>query len=126
VTSVMGETILLGNKSQDRKKIQVCYDCYSPYIRSSVWLKILPEDLYVELLCFITGNWKEHPSQLQNVLFLKYMTSSGSTGLASVSNVANRIRIYVSSYGWQTWRPIERSGMFGGDAKYKSMPEYTQ
>jgi hypothetical protein len=74
-------------------------------------LKILPEDLYVELLCFITVNWKEHASQLQNVILLKYMASSGNTGLASVSNaaeristdlasvsnVADRIRIYLSS-----------------------------
>ena len=87
---------MLGNKSRDRKKIQVCCDCYSPCILSFVWLKSLPEDLYVELLCFITVNWKERPSQLQNVLLLKYMTSSGIIGLASVSNVANHIRIYLS------------------------------
>jgi hypothetical protein len=59
-------------------------------------LKIPPEDFYVELLCFITVNWKEHPSQLQNVPLLKYMTSSDNTSLASVSNVADRIRIYLS------------------------------
>jgi hypothetical protein len=95
----------------DGEKIQVCCDCYSPCIRSSVWLKILPEDLYVELLCFITANWKERQTQLQNVILLKYMTSSGSTGLASVSNVAecistglesvsnvaDRIKIYILS-----------------------------
>jgi hypothetical protein len=88
---------LLGNKRRDRKKIKVCCDCYSPYIRSYVWLKSLPEDVYVELLCFITVNWKERPSQLQNVLLLKYMTSSGSTGPTSVSYAADRIRIYLSS-----------------------------
>jgi hypothetical protein len=74
-------------------------------------LKILLEDLYVELLCFIIVNWKERPSQLQNVLLLKYMTSLGNiglesisnvadhiiTGLASVSNAGDRIRIYISS-----------------------------
>jgi hypothetical protein len=97
VTSVMGETNPVRQQKPRQKKIQVCCDCYSPCIRSSVWLKSLPEDLYVELLCFITVNWKERPSQLQNVLLLKYMTSSGSTGLASVSNVADRIRIYLSS-----------------------------
>jgi hypothetical protein len=93
------------------KKIQVCSDWYSPCIRSSVWLKSLPEDLYVELLCFITVNWKKRPTQMQNENLLRYITSSGSrgvasasnaaertnTGLASVSNVADGIRIYLSS-----------------------------
>jgi hypothetical protein len=60
-------------------------------------LKSLPEDLYVELLCFITVNWKERPTQLQNVILLKYMTSSGSTGLASVSNAAERISTILAS-----------------------------
>ena len=88
---------MLGNKSRDRKKIKVCCDCYSPYIRPYVWLKSLPEDVYVELLCFIIVNWKERPSQLQNVLLLKYMTSSGNTGMGSVSNAADHIRIYLLS-----------------------------
>jgi hypothetical protein len=97
VTSVMGKTNLVRQQKLRQKKNQVCCDCYSPYIRSFVWLKSMPEDLYVELLCFITVNWKERPSQLQNVPMLKYMTSSGSTGLPSVSNAADRIRIYLSS-----------------------------
>ena len=93
------------------KKIQVCSDWYSPCIRSSVWLKSLPEDLYVELRYFITVNWKKRPTQMKNTNFLRYITSSGSTDLASasnaaerittgvesVSNVANGIRIYISS-----------------------------
>ena len=101
----------MSQQLKQRKIIQVRSDWYSPYIRSSVWLRSLPEDLYVELLCFITVNWKERPTQLQNVFLLKYTTSSGSTGLqsvsnvaewintglASVSNVADRIRIYLSS-----------------------------
>jgi hypothetical protein len=98
VTSALGETNPVSQqKLRQKKKIQVCCDCYSPCIRSSVWLKSLPEDLYVELLCFITVNWKGRPSQLQNVPLLKYTTSSSSTDLASVSNVADHIRIYLSS-----------------------------
>jgi hypothetical protein len=74
-------------------------------------LKSLPEDLYVELLCFITVNWKKRPTQLQNENLLRYITYSANTALASasnaaertntdlasVSNVADRIRIYLSS-----------------------------
>jgi hypothetical protein len=37
----------------DGKKIQVCCDVILPV---SIWLKIMLEDLYVELLCFITVN----------------------------------------------------------------------
>jgi hypothetical protein len=66
-------------------------------IRSSVWLKILLEDLYVELICFIIINWKKRSSQMKNVPLLKYMTSYDITDLAIVSNVADRIRIYLLS-----------------------------
>ena len=65
----------------------------------------------MELLCFITVNWKKRPTQMQNANLLRYITSSGSrgvesasnvaectnTGLESVSNVADGIRIYISS-----------------------------
>jgi hypothetical protein len=74
-------------------------------------LKSLPEDLYVELLCFIAVNWKKRRTQLQNANLLRYITSSGNaglenvsnaaerinTGLANVSNVLDPIRIYLSS-----------------------------
>jgi hypothetical protein len=96
VLSALGETNPVRQQKR-QKKNQVCCDCYSPCIRSSVWLKSLPEDLYVELLCFIMVNWKGHPSQLQNVPMLKYIASSNNTGLESVSNVVDRIRIYLSS-----------------------------
>jgi hypothetical protein len=66
-------------------------------IRSSVWLKSLLEYLYVEIICFIIVNWKKRSSQMKNVLLLKYMTCYGITDLASVSNVADRIRIYLFS-----------------------------
>jgi hypothetical protein len=93
------------------KIIQVCSDWYSPYIRSSVWLRSLLEDFYVELLCFITVNWKERPTHMQKSTLLRYITSSGSrgvasasnavectkTGLESVSNVVDGIIIYLSS-----------------------------
>jgi hypothetical protein len=101
----------MSQQLKQRKIIQVRSDWYSPYIRSSVWLRSLPEDLYVELLCFITVNWKERPTQMQKATLLRYITSSGSrgvasasnaaectrTGLASVSNAADGIRIYLSS-----------------------------
>ena len=65
----------------------------------------------MELLCFITVNWKERPTQMQKETLLRYITSSGSrgvesvsnaiectrTGLESVSNVVDGIRIYLSS-----------------------------
>jgi hypothetical protein len=74
-------------------------------------LKILPEDLYVELLFFTAVNWKKHRTHLQNANLLRYITSSGSvgmenvsnvaecinTGLENVSNVPDHIRIYLSS-----------------------------
>jgi hypothetical protein len=66
-------------------------------IRSSVWLKSLLEDLYVEIICFIIVNWKKRSSQMKNVLLLKYMTSYDIIDMASVSNVADRIRIYLLS-----------------------------
>ena len=68
----------MSQQLKQQKIIQVHSDWYSPYIRSSVWLRILPEDLYVELLCFIIVNWKKHPTQLQNENMLRYITSSGS------------------------------------------------
>jgi hypothetical protein len=71
----------------------------------------LPEDLYVELLCFITVNWKKLPTHMQNENLFRHITSSGNrgmesasnvvertnTGLASVSNVVDGITIYISS-----------------------------
>jgi hypothetical protein len=60
-------------------------------------LKSLREYLYVELLCFITVNWKERASQLQNIILLKYMDYSGNTGLTSVSNAAERINTDLTS-----------------------------
>jgi hypothetical protein len=60
------------------KKIQVYSDWYSPYIRSSIWLRSLPENSYVKILYFITINWKKRPTQMQNENLLRYITSSGS------------------------------------------------
>ena len=98
MTSALGETNPVSQqKLRQKKKIQVCCDCYSPCIRLFVWLKSLPEDLYVELLCFIMVNWKGRPKQLQNVPLLKYMASSGNTSLESVSNVAELISIDLTS-----------------------------
>jgi sacsin len=87
---------MLANRNSDKKN-QVSYDWYSPCIRSFGWLKGLPEDLYVELLCFVTGNWKGLSSHLQNAPLLKYISSSNNTDFASVSNLANHTRIYLSS-----------------------------
>ena len=97
MTLALGETNPVSQQKLRQKKNQVCCDYYYPCIQSSVWLKILPEDLYVELLCFITVNWKGRPRQLQNVPMLKYTASSSSTDLVSISNVANHISIYLSS-----------------------------
>ena len=97
MTSSLGETNHVSQQKMRQIKIQVCCDCYSPYIRSFVWLKSLPEDLYVELLCFITVIWKKHPTQLQNENMLRYITSLGSTGLASASNVAEHISTTLAS-----------------------------
>lgn len=72
------------------KKVQVHSHWYSPCIRSSVWLKSLPEDLYVEILCFIKVNWKKHSNQMKNENLLRYITSLASRGVASASNVAER------------------------------------
>ena len=101
------------------KKIQVRSDWYSPCIRSSIWLKILTEDLYVELLCFITVSWKKCPTQMQNENMLRYITSSGSRGVESASNVAECTKMHQNIsflIEGEVWRPTERYGMFGGDA----------
>jgi hypothetical protein len=77
--------------------VQVSYNWYSPCIWSSGWLKGLPKDLYVELLCFIAENWKGLSSHLQNAPLLKYVSSSNNTDLASVSNAAVHTIIYLSN-----------------------------
>jgi hypothetical protein len=125
VTSALGEKNYVSQQKL-RQKIQVSYDWYSPCIRSFVWLKGLPEDLYVEFLCFIVVNWKGRSSHLQNAPLLKYIASSNNTDLASVSNVADHTRIYLSSEEWHISWLTKWSGIFGSDAKYYSMPEYTQ
>jgi hypothetical protein len=89
-------------------------------------LKGLPEDLYVELLCFVTGNWKGLSSHLQNAPLLKYIASSNNTYLASVSNPADHTRIYLSSEESHISWLAKWSGIFRNDAKYYSMREYTQ
>jgi hypothetical protein len=124
VTSTLGEKIMLANKISEKKSKHLMIDILL-CIRSFGWLKGLPEDLYVELLCFIVENWKGLSSHLQNAPLLKYIASSNNTDLASVSNVADHTRIYLSleesHISWLTnW-----SGIFKSDAKYYSMLEYT-
>jgi hypothetical protein len=89
-------------------------------------LKGLPEDLYVELLCFVTVNWKGLSGHLQNVLSLKYMASSNNTDLVNVSNYADHKRIYLSSEESHISWLAKWSGIFGNDAKYYSIHEYNQ
>ena len=94
--SALGEKISVSQQKL-RQKIQVSCDWYYPCIRSFVWLKGLPEDLYVEFLCFIAVNWKGHSSHLQNSPLLKYIASYNNTDLTIVSNDVDHIRIYISS-----------------------------
>jgi hypothetical protein len=92
-------------------------------------LKSLPEDLYVELLCFITVNWKERPTQLQNVILLKYMTSSGNIGLKVYQMLQN-----ASAQVWQVYQMLQiaseyifrhSGGRYGGPQKGLECSEVT-
>ena len=73
----------------------------------------------MELLFFIIVNWKEHPTQMQKAILLRYITSSGSRGVESASNVVECTRMHQNIsilIAGKVWRPTERSGMFEGDA----------
>jgi hypothetical protein len=128
VTSSLSEkkTLLANRNSDTQKKNQVSCDWCSPCIRCFGWLKGLPEDLCVELLCFLTGNWKGLSGHLQNAPSLKYIASSNNTDLASVSNSADHTRIYLSSEESHISWLAKWSGIFRNDAKYYSIHEYTQ
>jgi hypothetical protein len=69
------------------------------------WLKILPGDLFVDLLCFLAGSWNGFSSHMQNTPSLKYIVSSNNTGLASVSNSAEHTRICLRR-GSHTYRGL--------------------
>jgi hypothetical protein len=81
-------------------------------------LKGLREDLYVELLCFVTRNWKGLLGHLQNAISLKYIDSSNNKDLENVSNSADHTRIYLSSEESHISWLAKWSGIFGNDAKY--------
>ena len=70
---------------------------HSPYIRSPGWLKGLPENMYIELLCCIAENQKGLSTHLQNAILLKYVCSSNNTDLESVENVSFYEKNYLSS-----------------------------
>jgi hypothetical protein len=112
---------MLANRNSDTKKNQVSYDWYSPCIRCFGWLKGPPEDLYVELLCFVTENWKGLSCHLQNAPSLKYIASSNNTDLENVSNFVDHTRIYLSPEESHISWLAKWSGIFINDAKYYSI-----
>ena len=86
----------------------------------------MPEDSYVELLCFVARNWKGLSSHLQNASLLKYIGSSNNTDLASVSNSAEHTRICLPSEESHLLWLAKWSVIFKNDVKYYSIHEYTQ
>ena len=89
-------------------------------------MKGLPEYLYVEVIFFVTRNWKGLLGHLQNTPSLKYIGSYNNTYLANVSNFADHTRIYLSSEESHISWLAKWSGIFRNDAKYYSIREYTQ
>jgi hypothetical protein len=84
---------VIQQKLRQGKKKQVSSGWCSPCIRCFGWLKSLPGDLFVDLLCFLAGSWKGFSGHVQNTPSLKYIVSSNNTYLASVSNSAEHTRI---------------------------------
>jgi hypothetical protein len=119
---------LLANRNSDRKKKkkQVSSDWCSPCIRCFGWLKGLPGDLFVDLLCFLAGSWKGFSGHLQNAPSLKYIVSSNNTDLASVSNSAEHTRICLPSEESHLPWLAKWSVIFRNDVKYYSIHECTQ
>jgi hypothetical protein len=89
-------------------------------------LKSLPGDLFVNLLCFLAGSWKGFLGRLQNVPSLKYIVSSNNTDLASVSNSAEHTIICLPSEESHLPLLAKWSVIFGNDANYYFIREYTQ
>jgi hypothetical protein len=78
---------------QGKKKEQVFYGWCSPYTQCFGWLKSLPGDLFVDLLCFLARSCNGFSGHMPNTSSLKYIVSSNNTDLASVSNFADHRRI---------------------------------
>jgi hypothetical protein len=91
---------------QGKKKEQVSSGWCSPCIRCFGWLKILPGDLFVDLLCFLVGSCNGFSGHVQNTSSLKYIVSSNNTDLASVSNSADHTRICLRQ-GHHTYRGLQ-------------------
>ena len=90
---------------------------YSPYIRSSSWLKVFPENMYLEFLCLIAENCKGLSSDLQNIPLLKYVSSSNNTYLESVSNNSIYTIMYLFSKDSNIWWMTKWSRELGSSPK---------
>jgi hypothetical protein len=101
----------------------VSCDCCCPCIRCFGWLKGLPEDLCVDILCFLTGSWKRLSGHLQNAPSLKYIVSSNNTDL---ENSADHTSIYLSSEESHIPWLAKWSVIFENDVTCYSIHKYTQ
>jgi hypothetical protein len=110
---------------QETKTKQVSFDWCSPCIRCFGWLKGLPRDLFVDILCFLVGIWKRFSGHLQNAPSLKYIVSSNNTDLASVSNSAEHTRICLLLEKSHLQLLAKWSVIIGNDVKYYSIRECT-
>ena len=74
------------NSERTKKKEQACFGWCSPCVRCFGWLKRLPRDLFVELLCFLAGSCNGFSSHMQHTSSLKYIVFSNNTDLETVSS----------------------------------------
>jgi hypothetical protein len=89
-------------------------------------LKILPGDLFVDIICFLVGSWNGFSGHMQNTSSLKCIVSSNNTDLASVLNFAENTRICVCQGALHLPWLAKWYVMFVNDVKYYSIHECTQ
>lgn len=106
----------------------VPYQWYSQCILSSSgWVAELSEDLYVQLLCFLSQYWERGIStSLQNFPFFKFVNDHNRVDWASLSDISHGHKQYFSSEVEHISWLARWSGEFGHVANFKFMPDSTQ
>ncbi|XP_031374308.1 uncharacterized protein LOC116188983 [Punica granatum] len=109
---------------------QVGHEWYAKFIGSSNLIRGVSENLYLELLLFISDNWESmfHGTSMRNLPLVKYADLFGNVSLCSINKVAtsNNIAICVcresSHVGWL----IDWNREFRGGGECYFMPASTQ